>query len=72
MPFEHDNEYAMDMKYNLHGSSTEDNSLEYEGDKAYVIAWMIMAINLCATVNGKNFAQQYMLKKGLEKFGYKG
>jgi len=70
--FEHDDEYEMETKYNLHGSATKDNTLEYEGDEAYVIARMISEINLRATVDGKNFAQQYMLKKGLEKFGNKG
>jgi len=70
--FEHDNEYEMETKYNLHGSATKDNTLEYEGYEAYVIAGMISEINLRTTVDGKDFAQQYMLKKGLEKFGNKG
>jgi len=46
--------------------------LEYEDDKAYVILRIISEINLCATFDGKNFVQQYMLKKGLKKFGRKG
>jgi len=70
--FEHNDEYKMEMKYNLHSSATKENTLEYEGDESYVIARMISEINLCATVYGKNFAQQYMLKKGLKKFGNKG
>ena len=72
MLFEHDDESEMETKYNLHGSSTKDNTLEYAGVEAYVIAIMISEINLHATVDGKNFAQQYILKKGLKKFGDKG
>jgi len=70
--FEHDYKYELETKYNLHGSATKENTLVYEGDEAYVLARMISEINLCTTVDGKNFAQQYMLKKGLEKFGDKG
>jgi len=55
--FKHNDEYEKEMKYTLHGSSTRENTLEYEGDEAYVIARMISEINLRATVNGKNFVQ---------------
>jgi len=70
--FKWDDEYELEKLHNLHATTTEDNTLEYEGDEAYVIARMITEINLRATLDSENFAQQFMLKKGLAKFGDEG
>ena len=70
--FEDDDEYEKEKLHNLHATTTEDNTLEYEGEEAYVLARMITEINLSATLDSENFAQQFMLKKGLAKFGDKG
>ena len=70
--FEHDDEYEMEKLHNLHATTTEENTLVYEGEEAYVLARMITEINLRVTLDSVKFTQQFMLKKGLTKFGDKG
>jgi len=70
--FANDDFYEIEQAHSLHARETKDNTLEYEGDEAYVIARMITEINLKATTDGANFAQQYILKCGIDKFGDRG
>jgi len=44
-------EYELEKLHNLHATTTEENTLEYEGDEAYVIAGRIMKVNLHATLD---------------------
>ena len=46
--------------------------MEYEPDMAQVIAQLMTEINMRASAEGASFAQQYLLQKGLKKFGEKG
>ena len=46
--------------------------MEYDIYEATVIAWNMNDLNQKITIQGACFVQQYILKKGLEKFGEEG
>lgn len=53
-----------------HPNPKEDRS--YKPEKAMVIARVMSDINSKATIEGASFAQQYLVQRGLKKFGQRG
>ena len=54
----------------VHPNPEEDT--EYASDHAMLIRCVITEFNLKINMFGANFAQQYLLSKGLKKYGRKG
>ena len=50
----------------------ESEVLEYGADTAVVIAFMMAEINANVSAQGYDFVIQYILQKGLKKFGQQG
>ena len=69
-----DEQHKLEMKHNLPTQMTPESEsyMEYDPDDALVVAQLITDIMMRASANGASFAQQYMLKKGLKKFGDRG
>ena len=63
-----------DLKYNLMAQvhPNPEDDWEYEPQDAMVIARLIQDINTKVDADEKCFGQQYILQKGLKKFGEKG
>ena len=52
--------------------SPPEGQLDYELEKAFLVARIMVDINLKTTSQGASFVQQYILQKGLKKFGDEG
>jgi len=64
--FQDQDAHELEQVHNRIFHSTDEAKVkEYDTNKAIVMARMMSEINLCATSEGSNFAQQYMLKNGL-------
>jgi len=72
--FNDDEWYKMEQCHNLvtqvRPNPNEDRC--YTPQKAMVIARVMTEINARSTVQGASFGQQYILQRGLKKFGDKG
>ena len=66
-----DEQQKLEAKHNLPTQMTpeSENYMEYDPDDALVVSKLITDIMMRASVDGASFAQQYMLNKGLKKFG---
>ena len=66
-----DEQHKLEVKHNLPMQMTpeSENHMEYDPNDALVVAQLITDIMMRASANGASFAQQYMLNKGLKKFG---
>jgi hypothetical protein len=62
----------LEQCHNLCHDEEPDKVIEYTELTAIVAATIICDVNQRATVEGASFGQQYMLKKGLKKFGTDG
>jgi len=69
--FEDQERYDLECEHNLGNPKSEDTT-EYKSSEAMIYARIISDINGKATTKGASFAQQYLLQKGLKKFGEKG
>jgi hypothetical protein len=71
--FQESNLHKLELLHNLFMQSTSDeNKIEYSETMAMVAARVIVEIQHRASTKGVSFAQQYLLKKGLQKFGERG
>ena len=73
--FEDEEWFQKELNHNLftqHINSDPDKHIEYDPSVAMVIARVMSEINGKATAQGVSFAQQYILQKGLKKFGNRG
>ena len=72
--FADDEWYKLEQCHNLvaeaHPNPNQDRS--YTPNKAMLIARVINDINSRATIHGATFAQQYIVQRGLKKFGQRG
>ena len=64
----------LEKKHNIKSQMTPENEryMEYESGMALVIAQLMLEINMKTCEQGANFAQQFILQKGLKKFGDRG
>ena len=63
----------MEAQHNLYMQTLSDeNRIEYGTDEALIAARLMTEIQARASMVGYSFAQQYMLKKGLQVFGDNG
>ncbi len=62
----------LEKHHNFSQSAKPVNEVDYELEMAMVMARFIVDIHHKATTKGASFAQQYILQKGLKKFGPEG
>ena len=65
-------QYGFAHLEHCHNMVTIDDAIEYDPVIAGVVAQFIHEVNEVARMNGHQFGQQYIVHKGLKKFGKKG
>jgi hypothetical protein len=64
--------YGFEHLQHCHNTVTIDDAIEYDPMIAGVAARFIDEVNEVALMNGHQFGQQYIVQKGLKKFGKRG
>jgi hypothetical protein len=72
--FPDSDQFELENCHNLMVDARNGNNrmIEYDLEGAMIAAEWIVEINNKATVQGASFAQQYMLKRGIKKYGERG
>ena len=72
--FKEDEERRLEISHNIlhQAKPTQDEIKEHDPGDAIVMARLIGDLNSAITRKGLSFAQQYLLKQGLQRFGEKG
>ena len=64
--------FGFEQLQHCHNITSDDDAIEYDPIIAGVAAQYIHGVNEVALMNGHQFGQQYIVQKGLMKFGKKG